>query len=238
MNGHPPLFEAAAISRVYRRGAPREVRAVDGISLTIERGTCWALTGPSGSGKSTLLALLGGIDRPTAGEVRFAGESLARLSDVGLTRVRRRLGFVFQNFSLLPRLAVWENVTYPLIPRGATRASRLRLAEELLGPLGLADRLQEPAETLSGGEQQRVAFARALAGRPEAVLADEPTSQLDPRAADGIRQLLAQLVNDGVTLVLATHEPKLIALATHVAAIEAGCLVDQSGNHARSGDLH
>lgn len=226
MNDRPPLFEATLVSRIYRRGTPREVRAVDGVSLAVERGTCWALTGPSGSGKSTLLALLGGLDRPTTGEVRFAGESLASLSDVGLARVRRRLGFVFQSFSLLPRLAVWENVTYPLVPRGVRRGERLRLAEKFLGPLGLADRLQEPAETLSGGEQQRVAVARALIGRPEAVLADEPTSQLDPLAADGIRQLLGQLVNDGVTLVLATHEPKLMALATHVAAIEAGRLLE------------
>lgn len=228
MNQHAPLLEATSVSRTYRRGTPREVRAVDGVSLAVEPGTCWALTGPSGSGKSTLLALLGGLDRPTSGEVRFAGESLAHLSDVGLARVRRRLGFVFQNFSLLPRLAVWENVTYPLVPRGVGRAARLRQAEELLGPLGLADRLQEPAETLSGGEQQRVAVARALIGRPEAVLADEPTSQLDPVAADGIRQLLARLVDDGVTLVLATHEPRLIALATHVAAIEAGHLVESA----------
>jgi putative ABC transport system ATP-binding protein len=200
------------------------VRAVDGASLRIAPGTCWALTGPSGSGKSTLLALLGGLDRPTAGEVRFRGESLAGLSDVGLARIRRRLGFVFQNFALLPRLAVWENVTYALVPRGVSRSARLRLAAELLEPLGLANRLHETAETLSGGEQQRVALARALAGRPEALLADEPTSQLDPVAAESIRQLLAKLVAGGATLVLATHEPRLIALATHVAAIDAGQL--------------
>jgi putative ABC transport system ATP-binding protein len=224
MNHDAPLFEAASVSRIYRRGTPREVRAVDGASLRIAPGTCWALTGPSGSGKSTLLALLGGLDRPTAGKVRFRGESLAGLSDVGLARIRRRLGFVFQNFALLPRLAVWENVTYALVPRGVSRSARLRLAAELLEPLGLANRLHETAETLSGGEQQRVALARALAGRPEALLADEPTSQLDPVAAESIRQLLAKLVADGATLVLATHEPRLIALATHVAAIDAGQL--------------
>lgn len=217
-----PLIEARQVSRIYRRGSSREIRAVDGISLSVTSGSCCALTGPSGSGKSTLLALLGGLDRPTAGEVRFRGEVLKRLSDVGLARVRRRLGFIFQNFSLFPRMTVWENVTYPLIPRGVPARARLRKAAELLETWGLSDRLHSPAATLSGGEQQRVALARALVAEPEVLLADEPTSQLDRRNAEQLADALKQLHARGVTLILSTHDPLLVALAADVVALEAG----------------
>jgi len=219
-----PLFETCDVARVYRRGSARELSALAGVSLAIEERTCCALTGPSGSGKSTLLALLGAMDRPTSGEVRFRGESLAGLSDVGLARIRRRFGFVFQGFSLLPRLPVWENVTYPLIPRGVARAGRLRIAGELLAPLELADRLHDRAGTLSGGEQQRVALARALAAQPEVVLADEPTSQLDRNNAERLAKSFEDLLARGVTVVLSTHDARLIALATQVLELDAGRL--------------
>ncbi|HVC95624.1 MAG TPA: ABC transporter ATP-binding protein [Pirellulales bacterium] len=218
------LFETCDVARVYRRGSARELSALAGVSLAIEECTCCALTGPSGSGKSTLLALLGAMDRPTSGEVLFRGESLAGLSDVGLARIRRRFGFVFQGFSLLPRLPVWENVTYPLIPRGVARAERLRIAGELLGPLELADRIHDRAGTLSGGEQQRVALARALVAQPEVVLADEPTSQLDRNNAERLAKSFEELLARGVTVVLSTHDPRLIALATQVLELDAGRL--------------
>jgi len=219
-----PLIEARAASKIYARGAAGSLRAVDEVSLTIEAGTCWALTGPSGSGKSTLLALLGALERPTSGEIRFGGKSLAGLSDVGLASVRRRTGFVFQNFALLPRLAVWENISYPLVPRGVRRNERLSAAKAVLEPFGLAERMFEPTGMLSGGEQQRLAVARALIGKPEVVLADEPTNQLDEQSAEAVTAAFRRLTADGGTLVLATHDPRLAALATHVAKMEAGRL--------------
>jgi len=219
-----PLFETCDVARVYRRGSARELSALAGVSLAIEEQTCCALTGPSGSGKSTLLALLGAMERPTSGEVRFRGQSLAGFSDVGLARIRRRFGFVFQGFSLLPRLSVWENVTYPLVPRGVGRAQRIRIADELLGPLELADRIHDRAGTLSGGEQQRVALARALVVEPEVVLADEPTSQLDRNNAERLARSFEELLARGVTVVLSTHDPRLIALASQVLELDAGRL--------------
>ncbi|HUY36594.1 MAG TPA: ABC transporter ATP-binding protein [Pirellulales bacterium] len=218
------LFETRDVARVYRRGSARELSALAGVSLTIKEGTCCVLTGPSGSGKSTLLALLGAMERPTSGDVLFRGQSLSGLSDVGLARVRRRFGFVFQGFSLLARLPVWENVTYPLVPRGVGRARRLRIAGELLEPLELADRMHDRAGTLSGGEQQRVALARALVVEPEVVLADEPTSQLDRNNAERLAKSFEQLLARGVAVVLSTHDPRLIELATQVLELEAGRL--------------
>jgi putative ABC transport system ATP-binding protein len=219
-----PLFETRDVARVYRRGSARELSALAGVSLVVEEHTCCALTGPSGSGKSTLLALLGAMERPTSGEVLFRGQSMAGFSDVGLARVRRRFGFVFQGFSLLPRLPVWENVTYPLVPRGIGPTRRLRIAGELLGPMELADRIHDRAGTLSGGEQQRVALARALVVEPEVVLADEPTSQLDRNNAERLAKSFEELLARGVTLVLSTHDPRLIALATQVLELDAGRL--------------
>jgi putative ABC transport system ATP-binding protein len=219
-----PILEAREATKTFTTSAGREIRAVDGVSLTIEAGTCWALTGPSGSGKSTLLALLGAIDRPTSGEIYFDGKPLTELSDIGLAGIRRRVGFVFQNFALLPQLAVWENVTYPLVPRGTKRGQRLSAARQALERLGLADRLFDPAGTLSGGEQQRVALARALVAGPEVVFADEPTNQLDESSANDVLGVFRELLLAGTTLVFATHEARLMTLATHVAEMRAGKL--------------
>ena len=167
----------------------------------------------AGSGKTTLLALLGALDRPTRGVIYFDGRDLGRLSEAERTRVRRRMGFIFQGFSLVARLPAWENVTYPLIPRGVLRSERRRRAVELMVRLGLGDRLAARPEELSGGEQQRVAVARALAGEPEVLIADEPTSHLDPQAADQVIALLRELHARGVTILAATHDPCLIATA-------------------------
>ena len=218
------LVEAIGATKLFAGSAKQQIRAVDGASLAIEAGSCWALTGPSGSGKSTLLALLGAIDRPTSGEIRFDGRSLANLSDIGLAGIRRRLGFLFQGFALLPRLSVWENVTYPLVPRGVSRSERLTASRQALEPFGLADRLYDRAATLSGGEQQRVALARALIANPEALFADEPTNQLDDRSADVVLDTFRSLLSRGVTLIIATHDPRLISLATHIGQMSAGKL--------------
>jgi putative ABC transport system ATP-binding protein len=219
------LVEAIEVSKVYARGAAREICAVDRASFAVEAGSCWALRGPSGSGKSTLLALLGAVERPTLGEVRVGGRSLANMSDIGLAGVRRRFGFLFQGFGLLPRLSVWENVTYPLVPRGVSRRERLTAARQALGPYGLEERMFDRAASLSGGEQQRVALARALIARPDALLADEPTNQLDDRSADVVLGTFRDLLSTGGTLIIATHDPRLLALATHVAEMSSGRLV-------------
>jgi putative ABC transport system ATP-binding protein len=220
------ILEARQVSKVYRRGTAREVRALDEASLAIRRGSWVALTGASGSGKTTLLALLGALERPTAGQVVFLGRELSSYSDVALARARRRMGFVFQDFSLIPALSVWENVTYPLIPRGVPRAARYQTALALLGRLGLEGRLHERPRNLSGGEQQRVALARALAGQPEVLLVDEPTSNLDPEAGQTVLAILKELHAEGRTIVLASHEPTVAAAASAVHHLEWGRLVN------------
>jgi len=218
------LFETRGLCKHFRRGTRAEVRALHDVSLTIPAGSFTVLTGASGSGKTTLLALLGTLQRPTAGQVLFEGSDLATYSDVGLARYRRGLGFIFQNFSLIPGLPVWENITYPLIPRGMGGRQRLALAQRLLDPLGLGDRLTARPRELSGGEQQRVALARALAGEPQAILADEPISNLDAENSRAVLGLLQQIHVAGKTVILAVHDPAVVGLATHVHELQAGRL--------------
>ena len=203
------------------------MRAVDGVSLAVEPGSFTAVVGPSGSGKTTLLALLGALERPTHGDVAFDGRAVGKFSDAERTRIRRRMGFIFQSFALVPRLSVWENVTYPLIPRGIPRSERLRRAIELLTALGLADRLTARPEELSGGEQQRVAVARALAGDPDVVIADEPTSNLDPESAEVIARLLRDRHARGTVVLVASHDQRLIAAAGRVYQMARGRIVDE-----------
>jgi putative ABC transport system ATP-binding protein len=222
------LLETIDVGKTYHRGADA-VRALAGVSVSVPRGGLVALTGPSGSGKTTLLALLGALERPSSGRVLFQGRDLGGLSDVALARARRRMGFVFQDFSLIPTLAVWENVTYPLIPRGVGRGERLALAREWLGRFGLAGRLWARPRELSGGEQQRVALARALAGRPEVLLADEPTSNLDAESGRAVLAALQELHAEGRTIILASHEPAVVALADRVYALEGGRLNGPGG---------
>jgi putative ABC transport system ATP-binding protein len=218
------LLEARMLCKYYRQGSRAEVRAVDGVTLAVAAGSYVAATGPSGSGKSTLLALLGALERPTRGEVLFDGRDTTKLSDAERTRTRRRMGFIFQSFALIARLCVWENVTYPLIPRGVPRPERYRRAVELLTRLGLGDRLAARPEELSGGEQQRVAVARALAGEPEVLIADEPTSNLDPQTAEVVATLLRERHSRGTTILVASHDPRLIASAEVVYEMQSGHL--------------
>jgi putative ABC transport system ATP-binding protein len=223
------ILETHEVCKVYRRGGAGELRALQGVSVTIPHRSFTALTGPSGSGKTTLLALLGALERPSSGRVLFQGSDLGGLSDVALARARRSLGFVFQDFSLTPTLAVWENVTYPLIPRGLGRGERLARARELLGRFGLEGRLLARPRELSGGEQQRVALARALAGHPDVVLADEPTSNLDAASGRAVLDALREVHAEGRTVILASHEPPVIALASQVYALEGGKLKASAG---------
>lgn len=223
------LFATCGLCKEYRSrtraAVPAVVRAVDDVSLTIPRGSFAVLTGPSGSGKTTLLALLGGLDRPSRGEVLFEGRDLARFSDVGLARLRRRFGFVLQDFALIGGLSVLENITYPLIPRGVPRRERLAMARTLLARLGLDAKEQARPSELSGGEQQRVAFARALAGQPEVLLADEPTSNLDQDTARQLCDMLSAVHAAGTTLIVASHDPAVTAPATLVYQMRQGKII-------------
>jgi putative ABC transport system ATP-binding protein len=218
------LFETRGLCKYYRDGSRAEVRALDEVSLGIERGSLTVVTGPSGSGKTTLLALLGALERSTRGHVFFDAKELTDCSDVALARARRRMGFVFQDFALIPNLTAEENITYPLIACGVPPAERRRRAHEALARFGMVDKRAARARGLSGGEQQRVAIARALANRPEALLADEPTSNLDAEASRVLLAIFQELQAEGKTVVLSSHDPTVIALATQVYELHGGKL--------------
>ena len=201
-----PLYELGSVERIYRtRGG--EVRALDGIDLTIGTGEFMAVEGPSGSGKSTLLQLLGALDKATAGSLTFDGQELAKLDDGALTGLRSRdVGFVFQGFNLIPTLTAVENVETAMVPLTSSRAERRERATALLDSVGLAHRAGHLPSLLSGGEQQRVAIARALANEPRVILADEPTGNLDSVTADEVVDVLrAQSQKNGVTVNIVTH---------------------------------
>lgn len=218
------LLEARGLCKIYRAGTQAEVRAVEDVSLALSAGSFLVIRGASGSGKTTLLALLGVLARPTRGDVLFGERSLAACSDVERTRIRRQIGFIFQNFSLIPRLPVWENVTYPLIPLGVSSSARQRRAQLLLDQLGIADKTAALPEELSGGEQQRVATARALVSEPKLLIADEPTSNLDPATADGIVTILRRLHSEGTTLLVASHDAQVLGAAGDVRELVGGRL--------------
>jgi putative ABC transport system ATP-binding protein len=219
-----PILEARQVCKYFKEGSPSEVRALEDVTLAVEAGSVTLLRGPSGSGKTTLLALLGALERPSRGQILFEERDLHGCSDVELARLRRRLGFVFQDYSLIPGLAVWDNITYPLIPRGIRRRERYQRARDLLGKLDLAARLDARPQELSGGEQQRVAVARALVGEPEVILADEPTSNLDMDASAKLMSMLQAIHGQGKTVVLSSHDPQWAPLASHVYELDRGRL--------------
>jgi putative ABC transport system ATP-binding protein len=220
----PAAVAARRVTQVYRSG-PASITALEEVSVTVEAGSYSVLVGASGSGKSTLLSLLGALEEPTSGDIELLGVRLREASEAERARLRRRIGFVFQRFHLLPRLPIWENVGYPLIPRGVPSRERYTRASELLHELGLEGRERSRPEELSGGEQQRVALARAMVGAPEVVLADEPTSNLDPEAAALVLAHLQRLHAGGVTILLATHDPALAPTEAQVYRLERGRLV-------------
>jgi len=199
------FFEVREVRRWFHAGTTAEVRAVDGVSWTIDAGAFGLVTGPSGSGKTTLLALMGTLDRPTDGSIVVGGETLAGLGEGGRSRLRRRLGLAFAAAPLLPRLSLWENVTYGLVPRGASLESRRETAGRWLTAVGLADRQSAAADELSTGERQRGHLARALAGNPEALLVDEPLANLDRASAARVIDVLHAFHEAGGTVVVASH---------------------------------
>jgi len=223
----PPIFRTRELGRTYRSGQ-RDVTALAGVDLEVGAGEVVFVAGPSGSGKSTLLHLLGALDRADRGAVEIEGRDVAQLGERERTLLRRgRIGFVFQAFHLVPVLSALENVEYPLWIAGVDRRVRRHRASELLAAVGLGDRLTHRPDELSGGERQRVAVARALVHRPAAVLADEPTGNLDSvTAAEVVDLLLALHREHGAALVVATHDAELLARAPRRVTLRDGRIVD------------
>ena len=223
-----PVLEAKNLAKTYETGGAK-VLGLRGVDISIERGEFVAIMGPSGCGKSTLLNLLAGLDRPTAGEVWLDGDRIDGLSETDLARLRRRkVGFVFQFFNLVPTLSAVENVELPLLLVGRRRREARRSANELMSDLGIPGKAAAAPAELSGGEQQRVALARALANRPDVVLADEPTGNLDSGAARDVLGLFREARSRGQTLLLVTHDASVASAADRVITLRDGLVADET----------
>ncbi len=223
-----PVLEAKNLAKTYETGGAK-VLGLRGVDISIERGEFVAIMGPSGCGKSTLLNLLAGLDRPTAGEVWLDGERIDGLSETELARLRRRkVGFVFQFFNLVPTLSAVENVELPLLLVGRRRREARKSANELLSDLGIPGKEEAAPAELSGGEQQRVALARALANTPDVVLADEPTGNLDSAAARAVLGLFRDARSRGQTLLLVTHDASVASAADRVITFRDGLVADET----------
>ncbi|MFC2064686.1 ABC transporter ATP-binding protein [Chloroflexota bacterium] len=220
------MIEVENVYKVYRMGETK-VRALDNVSLTIQDGEISAIIGPSGSGKSTLMAILGCLDSPTKGIYRMDGESIENLNDNQLAHIRsRKVGFVFQQFNLLPRTTALENVLLPLLYDGVKGKARKERAVDALETVGLADRMSHKPNQLSGGEQQRVAIARALVNNPSLLLADEPTGNLDSKTGAEIVGLFQKLNREqGLTILYVTHDPFIAGHTRRVIQLEDGRIV-------------
>jgi putative ABC transport system ATP-binding protein len=214
------MIELRDITKVDRMGET-DVRALDGVSLQIEAGEWAAIMGPSGSGKSTLMNILGCLDQPTSGSYRLDGLEVAQMDDRGLAAVRnRKIGFVFQTFNLLSRTTALDNVELPMVYAG--RSDRRERAMAALERVGLSDRVHHRPNELSGGQQQRVAIARALVNEPAIILADEPTGNLDSKSGAEIIEILHQLHDQGLTIVMVTHDPDIARRSERIVHIHDG----------------
>lgn len=220
-----PFLAIRNVSKIYSRGNG-EVRALDGVSLSVQPGEFLAIVGRSGSGKSTLMNILGCLDTPTNGDYFLDGENVAGLNEKKLAEIRNReLGFVFQGFNLISGMDAVENVELPLLYRGIPAARRRSLALNALDRVGLSERVNHMPDEMSGGQQQRVAIARAIAAEPPLILADEPTGNLDSKSGEAIMQIIHSLHKQGTTIVLITHDNKIAASAERVVQIQDGRMV-------------
>ncbi len=224
------LIRITDMYKIYNPG-PNEVRALDGVSLTVDEGEFVAIVGHSGSGKSTLMNMLGCLDTPTTGEYFLEGKNVAQLSDDELSDIRNRhIGFIFQGFNLIPSLNALENVELPLIYRGMPKDERQKIAAESLTRVGLEHRIRHRPAEMSGGQQQRVAIARAIAARPPIILADEPTGNLDTASGSDVMQILRELNAEGRTVILITHDNEIAATAKRIVRIQDGRIVTDEPN--------
>ena len=221
------LVELREVYKIYGEGRESEVRALDGVSLTIGRGDFTAIVGQSGSGKSTMMNVLGCLDIPTRGTYFLDGVDVAELTDQQLSRIRnKQIGFIFQQYNLIPSLTVLENVELPLIYQGIGADDRYELAMTALERVGLADRVKHKPAQMSGGQQQRAAIARAIATKPPIIMADEPTGALDSHTGHDVLQFLQELNREGTSVILITHDNGIAAIAPRVVRLQDGKIVE------------
>lgn len=217
------LIEMHDVSKVYGAGSANEFRALHSVDLEIQQGEFVAIMGVSGSGKSTLMNIIGCLDKQTSGTYQLEGDTVEKKSARELVKIRRnKIGFVFQNFNLLPRMQAVANVELPLIYQGVRPKERRRRAKEILEELGLGDRIRHRPNMLSGGEQQRVAIARALVNMPKVLLADEPTGNLDKSSGNQVMDILVDRHKKGTTIIVVTHDQNIAAVADRVIEIDDG----------------
>jgi len=222
------LIEITGLKKHFEMGGTT-VRALDGVDVEIPAHTFTVVMGPSGSGKSSLLYLLGGLDRPTAGEIKVNGERLDQMDENALALFRRKtMGFIFQSFNLVPSMSALENVAFPMQFAGVPPARRNERAKGLLEQVGLAERSHHTPSELSGGQQQRVAVARALVNDPSLILADEPTGNLDSQSGVAVMQLLSDLHRSGRTVLVVTHDPRMTRFASHKIFLLDGKIVSEA----------
>ena len=220
------LIDIRDLYKIYNEGKESEVRALDGVSLQIEKGEFVAIVGQSGSGKSTMMNVLGCLDIPTYGEYHLDGTDIGSLSDKQLARIRNReIGFIFQGYNLIQELDALENVTLPLIYQGVSVFEREDRAMEALAKVGMAERARHRPSEMSGGQQQRVAIARAIATRPPIIMADEPTGALDSKTGRHVLEILRQLNGEGSTIILITHDDGIAAQARRRVRLSDGRVV-------------
>ena len=220
------LIDIRDLYKIYNEGKESEVRALDGVSLQIDKGEFVAIVGQSGSGKSTMMNVLGCLDIPTYGEYFLDGNDINTLTDKQLARIRNReIGFIFQGYNLIQELDALENVTLPLIYRGVSVFDREDMAMEALAKVGMDDRAHHRPSEMSGGQQQRVAIARAIATRPPIIMADEPTGALDSRTGRHVLEILRDLYRGGTTILLITHDDGIAATAKRVVRLSDGKII-------------
>jgi putative ABC transport system ATP-binding protein len=224
------IVEAVNLKKTYMLGKV-PVEALRGVNLKVEKGDFLAVLGPSGSGKSTLLNLIGALDKPTSGTLLIDGVDVSKLNDNNLADLRRKVGFVFQFFNLIPRFAAIDNVELSLAIANVSRSERKKHAEELLETVGLKDRMKHKPAELSGGQQQRVAIARALANNPRFLLLDEPTGNIDSKTAHEVMEIIKNLNEKGVTVIMVTHDQHLAREAKRTVQMMDGVITSDGVNH-------